>query len=40
MSEYAQQLIDNAPPLSDERRARITAIFQEVSHNEPNTIAA
>ena len=41
MSSYAQQLIDSAPPLDDERRARIAAILQGVSMNdEPHPIAA
>lgn len=40
ISEYALQIINNAPPLDDERRARITAIFQGVTQSDEQTINA
>lgn len=34
MSDYVAELIAAAPPLDDERRARIAAILQGVTPNE------
>lgn len=40
MSEYAQELINNAPPLDEDKRARLAAILQEVNMSEQHHVAA